>query len=96
MADEDGGRPRRKGLRQLARHAGEEMQEMLGRRVTGVLGMQREDDGWTVTIEVIEVERVPETTNLMGIYKVTLDEDGELVDYRRTRSYHRGQPDEDG
>jgi gas vesicle protein GvpO len=72
--------------------------ELTGRRAESVLGVERDDDGggWHVTVELLELERVPNSTDLLGIYVVTLDDDGDIVEYRRTRRYARGTPDEDG
>ena len=49
------------GLSQLASTARSELQELLGRPVHAVLGMEKDDEdgGWTVTLEVIEVDRIP-------------------------------------
>ncbi|HEY2636905.1 MAG TPA: gas vesicle protein [Solirubrobacteraceae bacterium] len=93
--DQDSGsRPK---LSKLVRGAREQVEDLTGRPVSSVLGVERDgDDGWEVTLEVVELERVPETTNIMGCYRVTLDGEGDVVEYRRVRRYHRGQPDEDG
>lgn len=81
----------------LVRGAREQVEELTGHPVSSVLGVQRDgDDGWEVTLELVELARVPETTNIMGCYRVKLDGDGDVVEYNRVRRYHRGQPDEDG
>ena len=49
--------------------------------------------GWTVTIELVELERIPETTSLIGSYEAKLDGDGRLVEARRLRRYPRNQAD---
>ncbi len=73
-----------------------ELPSLLGRPVESVLGvMKDEDESWRVTVQVVELERIPRTTDVLGAYEVTLDDDGELVGYRRRRRYHRGQADED-
>ncbi len=73
-----------------------DLPSLLGRPVESVLGvMKDEDDGWRVTVQVIELERIPRTTDVLGAYEVNLDDDGELVGYRRRRRYTRGQADED-
>jgi Gas vesicle synthesis protein GvpO len=101
MADgdkaQDGGQTKRLGVRELARRAGGELEELLGKPVASVLGVQkRDDDDYEVTVEVVEVDRIPETTNIMGVYKVVLDRQGQLLEYARTRRYHRSQANEDG
>jgi hypothetical protein len=69
---------------------------LFGRPLESVLGIQRgEEDGWMVTVQVVELERIPRSTDILGAYQVELDSDGELVGYHRQRRYHRSQADED-
>jgi hypothetical protein len=56
-----------------------------------VLGLRKDDDGWKVMVEVVELSRVPNSTDLLGCYLATLDDDGELLGYERVRRYQRGQ-----
>jgi len=56
---------------------------------------RQENDGWQVTVQVIELERIPRSTDVLGAYAVSLDDDGELTGYRRRRRYNRSQADED-
>jgi hypothetical protein len=90
----DGGPPRG-GAARIIRAARDQLQELLGRRVTGVIGFDRTEDGWEVTVEVLELARVPETTSILGCYAVQLDRDGELEGYHRLRRYSRSQVDAD-
>ncbi len=69
---------------------------LLGRPVESVLAVERVDeDGWIVMVQVVELERIPRSTDMLGAYAVQLDKGGELVGYRRQRRYNRGQADED-
>ena len=73
-----------------------ELPQLLGHPVESVLGVQRNDDKlWEVTVQVVELVRIPNSTDVLGAYEVTLDEDGELAGYRRRRRYTRGQADDD-
>ena len=68
---------------------------MLGRPVESVLGLESDDgDGWKVTLEVVELERIPRSTDVLGAYVISLDKDGELMGARRERRYYRNQADE--
>ena len=70
--------------------------ELLGRPVETVLGVQRdEESGWLVTVAVVELARIPNSTDVLGAYAVTLDDEGEMTGYRRRRRYTRSQADED-
>ncbi|HWB70799.1 MAG TPA: gas vesicle protein GvpO [Egibacteraceae bacterium] len=87
-------RPRRKPM-DLARRAARQLAELTGRPVDGVSGFSRTDHGWRVTLEVVEVSRVPSATDVLGCYEVVVDEDGDLVAYERTRRYLRAQAGEE-
>ncbi|MDD7919107.1 gas vesicle protein GvpO [Actinomycetospora callitridis] len=56
-------------------------------------GLRRDDDGWTVAMDVVETRRVPSTTDVIAVYEVDFDEGGELLGYRRMRHYVRGRGD---
>jgi hypothetical protein len=47
-----------------------------------------------VDVEVVEVRRIPDTTDVLALYEVTTDSDGILQGYRRLRRYARGTPGE--
>lgn len=78
------------------RSAAEQLQELLGRAPESVSALKPTEDGWEADVEVLELERVPETTSVMATYRVTLDKEGDLVAYERTRRYTRGQIDRRG
>jgi hypothetical protein len=43
----------------------------------GITGIRRNENGWVVEVEVLEVERVPETSDVLASYEVEIDNDGE-------------------
>ena len=76
--------------------AREQVEELFGKPVVDVSGFGHSDDnggGWTVTLELLELPRIPDTTSLLGTYEATLDADGNLLDARRMRRYPRNQID---
>jgi hypothetical protein len=80
---------------QVVRRAIEQVGMLTGREIEGVNGLERnDDDGWVVTLEVVELRRVPDSTDVLGSYAVTLDSSGELEGYMRTRRYYRSQVEE--
>jgi hypothetical protein len=74
----------------------EQIIELTGKAPEGVSGVAPTDDGWLVTVEVVEDRRIPSSTDLLATYQIELDPDGELVSYGRTRRYARGRGDSDG
>jgi hypothetical protein len=91
---DDGNKGKRNGKArpaELVRAARSVLTELTGRPAESVLGLHRDDDGWKVTVEVVELPRIPRATDVIGCYVVTLDDDGELVSYERQRRYMRAQ-----
>jgi hypothetical protein len=64
---------------------------LLGLPVEGVLGIDRDGANWVATVQVLELARIPNTTDVLGEYETVLDGHGEVIRYHRTRRYHRGQ-----
>ncbi|MET7550061.1 MULTISPECIES: gas vesicle protein GvpO [unclassified Streptomyces] len=87
---------RRLSAPRAMRYAAEQLQELLGRAPESVSALKPTEEGWQANVEVMELERVPGTTSVMASYRVTLDKEGELVAYERTRRYTRGQIDPRG
>ncbi|MFF0249241.1 gas vesicle protein GvpO [Streptosporangium sandarakinum] len=95
----DGSRRTRRRSRALtaatAGRAGlEQIGDLTGREPEGVTFVQPDQDGWKVGIEVVEDRRVPSSGDVLALYEIQLDADGDLLSYRRTRRYKRGRGDE--
>lgn len=89
-------RPRRPAAMQVARSAVEQLAALTGRTPECVVAIERTDDGWDVELEVVESRRIPDSTDLLATYTVQVDEEGELVGYRRTSRYVRGKAGDGG
>jgi hypothetical protein len=77
---------------QLAQRARHDLSEITGLDAESVTALERQDDGtWKVTVELLELQRIPETDDVLGSYEAQLDEGGELLGYRRVRRYARSQ-----
>jgi hypothetical protein len=81
----------------LARAAKAAVQELTGYRAEATTALEWDDesDTWQVTVEVLELARVPNTTDVIGAYEIRLDPQGSLRGYRRLRRFPRGEPRED-
>ncbi|WP_269855931.1 gas vesicle protein GvpO [Streptomyces sp. RPT161] len=88
-------KPRDNGisLSTAMRAAARQLGELLQCQTVQVSAVKATEAGWSANVEVVEVERIPETTSVMASYRVALDSDGELISYERTRRYARGQLD---
>ena len=73
--------------------AGTQLEQLTGRKPEPVLGVARSDGEWVVTFELVELSRVPSSTDVLAAYEVVVDGDGQLVRYERTRRYRRSESD---
>jgi|SRR5690348_12703144 len=83
-------------LRDLTDRARALLQELSGSDVESVSAIDRTRDGFRITLEAVEVRRIPESTDVLATYDVELDDDGDLVRYERRRRYARSQSDNGG
>ncbi|MDO0924902.1 gas vesicle protein [Streptomyces sp. TG1A-8] len=86
-------RRRRPSPMEVLRQARAQLAELTGLTPESVSSFEQTEDGWSLEVEVLELERVPDTMSLMGSYQVELDPEGELTGYRRVRRYERGRAD---
>ena len=70
--------------------------ELIGKQIEGITAVEPTGDGWRVGIEVLEDSHVPSSADLLALYEVELDQEENLVSYRRTRRYPRGRGDSEG
>jgi hypothetical protein len=77
--------------RDLALAARATVKDMTAFEPETVSGLQWDGDTWLITVEVCELSRIPNTTDVMASYVVQLDDSGGLLGYKRERRYLRGE-----
>jgi len=87
---------RRMSAAEAGRAGLEQITELTGKEPEGVTGVERSEDGWLVSVEVIEDRRIPSSTDILATYEAEIDNDGELLSYRRVRRYSRGRGGDNG
>jgi Gas vesicle synthesis protein GvpO len=96
-ADGSGGTPKGASpddVKEIVEEAKRELQELLGTEPEKVSGFHHSNGRWTVTLEVVSVRRVPDTTDVLSSYEVAFDDDRNLVSLSETRRYRRSQVEE--
>ncbi|MFD7061641.1 gas vesicle protein [Streptomyces sp. NPDC059906] len=81
---------------EVLREARAQLAELTGMTAESVSSFEQTGEGWALEVEVLELERVPDTMSLMASYQVELDAEGQLTGYRRVRRYERGRADSRG
>jgi hypothetical protein len=81
-------------VKEIVDEAKRKLEELLGTEAEKVSGFHRSDGGWRVTLEVVNVRRIPDTTDVLSSYEVAFDDDRNLVSVAETRRYRRSQVEE--
>jgi hypothetical protein len=70
------------------------VQELTGYRPEAVTALVWDGEFWDVTVDVLELARIPNTTDVLASYVVQLDEGGTLRGMKRAHRFVRGQANE--
>ena len=84
----------RMSARDLALEARATIKDMTGLEPERVSGLQWDGESWLVTVETCEMTRFPNTTDVMAVYVVQLDDSGGLLGYKRDHRYLRGEAED--
>jgi hypothetical protein len=76
---------------ELGKAAMSTVRELTGYEPEAVTALEWDGELWQVTVDVLELSRIPNTTDVIGEYVVRLDESGTLRGYRRERRFQRSQ-----
>jgi Gas vesicle synthesis protein GvpO len=86
-------RPSSAKLGEVVRRAVAEFRELSGLEPEQVSGVRSADEGWSMLVEVVDVERIPITTSILSTYRIDADRQGALIGYERIRRYSRSATD---
>lgn len=61
----------------------------------GVTGLSKTEEGWAVLLEALERKAIPDTMDVLGLYELRLDNEGNLLGLDRKKLRKRGETKED-
>jgi hypothetical protein len=70
------------------------VEELTGYTPEAVTGLEWDGEFWRVTVDALELSRIPNTTDVLASYVVQLDEGGTLRGFKRARRFQRGHASE--
>ena len=79
------------GMMSLAERAKEQLAEVTGFSPAAAVGGFKDEEGWHITVDMLEMARLPESTDIIGTYAVTLDLEGNMVKFEKKQSRMRGE-----
>jgi hypothetical protein len=63
--------------------------------LASVVGLSKTEEGWVVLLEALERRAIPDTMDILGLYEVRLDNEGNLFGFERKRLRKRGETKEE-
>lgn len=74
----------------MGNKAMEIIKELVHKKPLSPINISQDGGNWEVLVEVLERAAVPDTQNLIGIYKVTFDKAKQLSSYKRIKVRRKG------
>ncbi|MBI2855333.1 MAG: gas vesicle protein [Chloroflexi bacterium] len=79
-------------MTELLERAKKQLADVTGLRPEGIVRAFKDNGGWRVGVEMLEMSRIPPATDMLGDYEVLLAEDGSMVRFERRKTRLRGEP----
>ncbi|NQS88518.1 gas vesicle protein [Patescibacteria group bacterium] len=70
-------------ISELIERAREEISKLTNLELSTTLGAAKDEKGWHVSLELIEKHSIPDQMDILSIYDVWLDDDGNLLEFKR-------------
>ncbi len=77
------------GLAQIVKQARSELQALTGLEVSSTLEAAREGEEWLVALEVVEKRSIPESMDILATYRIRMDPEGNVLEFKRARMRKR-------
>jgi len=70
---------------ELVERAREEISRLTNLELSSTLGANKDEKGWHVSLELIEKHSIPDQMDVLAIYDVWLDDEGNVLEFNRRR-----------
>ena len=77
-------------IKDIVESAKNSLAELTGFTAPSAIGVSKEGETWQVIIEITEKPSAASNLEMLGIYEVRLDVDGNLLEYMRKEMRKRG------
>ena len=61
----------------------------------GVTGLSKTEEGWSILMEAVERKAIPDTMDVLGLYELRVDNEGNLLSLDRKKLRKRGETHEE-
>lgn len=70
---------------ELVTKAREELSKITGLELSSVLSATKTEEGWVVSVELVEKYSIPDQMDILAVYEARMDNDGNLLQFNRKR-----------
>ena len=82
-------------LGEVSEQAKRQLANTTGLKPVAVTRFSKNEEGWHMRVEMLEMSRIPSATDVLGDYEVLLSEEGCMLRFERKRTRLRGEPMEE-
>ncbi|MEA1965198.1 MAG: gas vesicle protein GvpO [Candidatus Aerophobetes bacterium] len=68
---------------EVAEVAQKELAKLIKLEPSGIKGVSKDEEGWHVMVEMIEKKSIPDAMDLLALYEVILDDEGNVLKFKR-------------
>jgi len=79
-------------MKELAERAKSQLAQVTGLKPVTVTEAFKDEQGWHIAVDMLEMSRIPTATDVLGDYEVLLGDDGNMLRFERKRTRLRGEP----
>jgi len=80
---------------EIVKKAEEEFTGLGKKNACGIIGVFKTEEGWRVLLEAVERRAIPDSMDLLGLYELRLDSEGNLLSLDRKKLRKRGETEEE-
>ncbi len=77
------------GMAAIIDKARAELKNLTGLEISSTVAAEKEEEGWMVTIEVIEKHSIPDGMDILAMYETRLDGEGNMIEFKRVNMRKR-------
>jgi len=76
-------------MAEVIKKARTELNALTGLEISSTLAANKDEEGWKVTMEVVEKHSLPDGMDILAMYETLMDPDGNMQEFKRTRMRKR-------
>jgi len=79
-------------MTQVLDKAKKQLTDVTGLKIESITRVIKDNGGWRIGVDLLEMSRIPNATDVLGDYEVLLAEDGSMLRFERKRTRLRAEP----